>query len=587
MHDHNGRSSCEAGIWLFIGVGHRCCTSLRLQRNADITGYVVPATGHYVEVVDGFGAPRLQRLPSSTSGWKVDDATDTVLNNFNVNMFNSLGDVTYYQSFTGATWLPNNQGPPFETEALRHADSFVSMGGRTADLTPSYGCNNRIVQMNNNGTGLDPNFGGNNADRPGADAAWYNSNPENYIGSPVDGVVFIGRFAMNGVQDFGLSGTLGVTWNNGIGTEGRQEHFPIGLWGACDSGEGVFDCNENGIPDSCDIDQGTSEDADGDGVPDECQDCNDNGIYDGNDIANGTSADCNLNQVPDECELPTSVFTASEATIPTTKSPLEISCPTDALAVTDTLIEITATGDFGSIAEFLVVSLNGETVGYLFSSDGGDCTEATGVIAINAAQWNGAGKIDTPVVGIVASAAVDPDECASSAIEVVVTVETEYPDCNENGTWDECDIASGNSADCNTNGRPDECDIGDEIKEDCNGNGVIDFCELDETTDCNNNGRFDTCDLAEGIALDCNGNQVPDFCDIADGKFDDNDNRIPDSCDLARGDLDLDGCVGGGDLGVLLSLWGFPDPPIGDLDGDGVISGGDLGILLLNWERCP
>lgn len=88
-------------------------------------------------------------------------------------------------------------------------------------------------------------------------------------------------------------------------------------------------------------------------------------------------------------------------------------------------------------------------------------------------------------------------------------------------------------------------------------------------------------------ASDCNENGVSDSCDIADGKLDDNDNGIPDSCDLARGDLDLDGCVGGGDMGVLLSLWGFPDPPIGDLDGDGVIGGGDLGILLGNWDLCP
>ena len=40
-------------------------------------------------------------------------------------------------------------------------------------------------------------------------------------------------------------------------------------------------------------------------------------------------------------------------------------------------------------------------------------------------------------------------------------------------------------------------------------------------------------------------------------------------------------------MGVLLSLWGFPNPPIGDLDGNGVIGGGDLGILLGNWNICP
>jgi hypothetical protein len=66
----------------------------------------------------------------------------------------------------------------------------------------------------------------------------------------------------------------------------------------------VSDCNSNGIPDSEDIASGTSQDADGDGVPDECFfDCNGNGVQDADDIANGTSADCNANGAPDECEI--------------------------------------------------------------------------------------------------------------------------------------------------------------------------------------------------------------------------------------------------------------------------------------------
>ncbi|UCE01914.1 MAG: NF038122 family metalloprotease [Candidatus Latescibacterota bacterium] len=64
------------------------------------------------------------------------------------------------------------------------------------------------------------------------------------------------------------------------------------------------DCNGNGIPDVDDIANGTSADADGDGVPDECFfDCNDNGVADEEEIAAGTSQDCNGNGVPDECEV--------------------------------------------------------------------------------------------------------------------------------------------------------------------------------------------------------------------------------------------------------------------------------------------
>ena len=47
------------------------------------------------------------------------------------------------------------------------------------------------------------------------------------------------------------------------------------------------------------------------------------------------------------------------------------------------------------------------------------------------------------------------------------------------------------------------------------------------------------------------------------------------------GDLDGDGIVGGGDLGLLLVAWGGTGPA--DLDGDGVVGGGDLGLLLAGF----
>ena len=39
--------------------------------------------------------------------------------------------------------------------------------------------------------------------------------------------------------------------------------------------EPLLDCNENGIPDRCDVADGTSDDCNGNGVPDECcEQCN-------------------------------------------------------------------------------------------------------------------------------------------------------------------------------------------------------------------------------------------------------------------------------------------------------------------------
>jgi hypothetical protein len=65
-----------------------------------------------------------------------------------------------------------------------------------------------------------------------------------------------------------------------------------------------FDCNDNGVLDSLDIERGTSQDVDGNQVPDECDpDCNENGLPDGKDIQDGTDFDCNDNDVLDSCDI--------------------------------------------------------------------------------------------------------------------------------------------------------------------------------------------------------------------------------------------------------------------------------------------
>jgi hypothetical protein len=48
-------------------------------------------------------------------------------------------------------------------------------------------------------------------------------------------------------------------------------------------------------------------------------------------------------------------------------------------------------------------------------------------------------------------------------------------------------------------------------------------------------------------------------------------------------DLDLDGSVGGSDLGLLLGGWGTAEP---DFNLDGVVNGADLGVLLGAWGPC-
>lgn len=47
------------------------------------------------------------------------------------------------------------------------------------------------------------------------------------------------------------------------------------------------------------------------------------------------------------------------------------------------------------------------------------------------------------------------------------------------------------------------------------------------------------------------------------------------------GDLDGDGCVSGGDLGILLGSWS--DAGDADLNHDGIVDGADMGLLLGSW----
>ena len=193
--------------------------------SADITGaYVV---SYSVTAADFGGAEvsvNVQDLYLSS-----DDGADVGLNVFNLSLADSA-KVDYFQSFTSTGWLAQNAGGPFDAPALRLADSFVTMGGFAQDTllpeqAPGAGA----------GGGLDPNFGGNSATRPGDLAGWYNGSPPNLNGqvgqvAQTDGTfglgVLIGRFAYDG--DFSLiDSTLAVTWNQGLGTPGSQQEFTV------------------------------------------------------------------------------------------------------------------------------------------------------------------------------------------------------------------------------------------------------------------------------------------------------------------------------------------------------------------------
>lgn len=183
-------------------------------------------------------------------------------------------------------------------------------------------------------------------------------------------------------------------------------------------------------------------------------------------------------------------------------------------------------------------------------------------------------------------------------------------DCDDDGLIDVQQIASDPSIDCDRDGRLDVCEDDAGLQLDCNGNGQADACEIlagvvadvdgdlvpDECRpDCDGDAIPDAFAVATGVVDDCDGDGVPDRC--IGKKGDVNGNGRPDACDLAFGDLDLDGCIGGGDLGLLLLDWGrfgdLPgnlDYPAWDYSGDLVLNavdGADLGLLLKRWGQCP
>lgn len=99
---------------------------------------------------------------------------------------------------------------------------------------------------------------------------------------------------------------ISVTFNVGNEAEIGSDDQEAGYWAgrldevrisriALSPSQFLFnlDCNHNGITDSCDISNGTSQDCNHNGVPDEC------------DISTGSSGDCSGNGIPDECEADT------------------------------------------------------------------------------------------------------------------------------------------------------------------------------------------------------------------------------------------------------------------------------------------
>jgi len=178
------------------------------------------------------------------------------------------------------------------------------------------------------------------------------------------------------------------------------------------------DCNVNGVLDEQDIANGTSDDCNGNGTPDECEpDCNGNEQADDCDLALGCSNDCNGNDVPDDCEADCNKNGAADACDIAGGGSADCDddgIPDECQGGSASDCNNNGTPDRCDIANGTSSDCNGNDVPDSCELSGNDC--------------NGNNV---------------PDDCE--------------PDCNSNGTADACDISSGSSTDVNGDGVPDDC----------------------------------------------------------------------------------------------------------------------------------
>ncbi len=323
-----------------------------------------------------------------------------------------------------------------------------------------------------------------------------------------------------------------------------------------------IDCNTNEVADWMDISSGSSNDADGNFIPDECQsDCNLNNLPDKFEISTGQVPDSNADGIPDTCQGAVMVDSTTDNLgapsgaevrahtfehLPSAESPV-------------TLV-LDAVGDLNNPSEWIDVRLNGGAPRRFFANDGHLCPDVPdhAVIELTREEFNAVRGADGNLtVTLACPLNVDGTECKNAGmtqlhlqyigidpktgdcngnqrLDIAEVQDGITPDCNANRVPDSCDIARGAENDCNSSGVPDSCEIAATPALDCNSNGMIDSCDIatrGTELDCDQNGRIDSCQVAETPGIDCNGNLHPDACDIAGGTSADVDqNGTPDEC---------------------------------------------------------
>lgn len=343
----------------------------------------------------------------------------------------------------------------------------------------------------------------------------------------------------------------------------------------------TFSCNDLGDPD-LDL-----TDANGDGVPDACQNCNGTGEIDPIEIELGTQIDCNRNGIPDDCEIANGcVEDVNENGIP---DPCE--CLIDVVFIVDTSGSVQSAAatvcmfmDDASTALSLTGRLARTPIRYGITDvgTGFDCLDAAVADPVEAGGLgNPGGVIDSEEDWGAATEAVATRHAWKSNNRFIVVISDEGAEDGGPDAGSGCDSSAPSGADYLA---VEAAVIA------CLEHGVVAFpvgaLGFDAVNTC-------VAELLEQLAVGTGGqwygttntNPMADIVgpiveDMLDAAF-----ECPEPPAECPADLDDDCEVGGADLGMLLAAWGTSGP--GDLDGDGIVGGADLGLLLSAWGKCP
>jgi len=376
------------------------------------------------------------------------------------------------------------------------------------------------------------------------------------------------------------------------------------------------DCNDNGIPDQDELDQGLGSDCNANCVLDECDvtngnspDCNGNQVPDECDLAEGTSADCNGSGVPDECELDgTGSFDLHRTLLRLSANSAAIS------ALIPDRFDFTE-GETGH--EIVDGGDNMYDGGNQLNTDRAELIPYTNgvVVAADSAFGPGSHYFTAKYPGLFVLAAADvsldflavrgdlgADGSGQAQGEVLTTVvdDREYtvfvkrvfdaPTPSVNHLF----IVPGTSSDVSHSFSEDT----NRDRHRLNDRAAV-LNELIYVLVARQNGLFlenaDVLNIANALLSqvvykprDCNGNLIPDECELPGADL--NLNGTLDECECL-GDLDGDLDVDLGDLAVLLSHYGMDGGARiteGDLDYDGDVDLTDLSMMLAVYGSvCP